>query len=67
MSTVIPIADPGPDSPCISVCEMDERTKLCKGCLRTIEEIAAWSSMSSKEKRAVKTQLLSRRFQRQVA
>lgn len=61
------IADPGPDSPCINVCEMDERMGLCKGCLRTIDEIAAWSSMSDAQKCDIKTQLLARRFQRQVA
>ena len=30
-------------SPCISVCRMDASTGLCEGCLRTIDEIAAWS------------------------
>jgi predicted Fe-S protein YdhL (DUF1289 family) len=67
MSVTIKIADPGPDSPCVNVCEMDERLGLCKGCLRTINEIAAWSSMSDTQKREVKTQLLARRFERQIA
>jgi uncharacterized protein len=67
MTVTIKIADPGPGSPCVNVCEMDERLGLCKGCLRTIEEIAAWSSMSDAQKRDVKTQLLARRFARQVA
>jgi predicted Fe-S protein YdhL (DUF1289 family) len=56
-----------PTSPCINVCEMDERLGLCKGCFRTIDEIAAWSSMSETQKREVMAQLLARRFQRQVA
>jgi len=56
-----------PVSPCINVCEMDDRLGLCKGCFRTINEIAAWSSMSETEKRDIMAQLLSRRFQRQVA
>lgn len=67
MSVTITIADPGPDSPCVNVCQMDERIGLCKGCLRTIDEIAAWASMSDAQKREVKTQLLSRRFERQIA
>jgi hypothetical protein len=46
---------------------MDERVGLCKGCLRTIEEITAWSTMSEADKQAVTAQLLVRRFQRQVA
>ena len=40
-------------SPCNSVCRMDERTGLCEGCLRTIDEIVAWAVMDDDEKRAV--------------
>ncbi|CAJ0801644.1 hypothetical protein LMG7141_03998 [Ralstonia condita] len=40
-------------SPCISVCEMDEARGLCIGCMRTIEEIAAWSTMSDAARLAV--------------
>ena len=28
-------------SPCINVCKMNERSGLCEGCLRTLDEIAA--------------------------
>jgi predicted Fe-S protein YdhL (DUF1289 family) len=61
------IIPPSAESPCINVCEMDQRIGLCKGCFRTIEEITAWSAMSKSEKRAVMVQLLARRFQRQIA
>jgi predicted Fe-S protein YdhL (DUF1289 family) len=30
-------------SPCINVCKMHEETALCRGCARTIPEIAGWS------------------------
>lgn len=40
-------------SPCISVCRMDARTGWCEGCLRTIDEIAGWSSLDDDAKRAV--------------
>jgi uncharacterized protein len=40
---------------------MNPDTALCEGCLRTLDEIAAWSSMSAKEKRAVLAQLPGRR------
>jgi len=30
-------------SPCVSVCRMDEAANLCLGCLRSIDEIIAWS------------------------
>lgn len=32
-------------SPCINVCKMDARHGLCTGCLRTLEEITAWSRL----------------------
>ena len=40
-------------SPCIDVCQMDPDTGLCRGCLRTIDEIVAWGSASDDVKRAV--------------
>ena len=49
-----------PPSPCINVCRMSPQTGLCEGCLRTIEEIAAWSAMTPEEKRAVLEELTSR-------
>jgi len=32
-------------SPCINVCKMDDARGLCLGCMRTIDEIAAWSTL----------------------
>ena len=49
-------------SPCTNVCRIDPATSLCEGCLRTIDEIAAWSRMDDQEKRAV-WELLSLRRQ----
>jgi predicted Fe-S protein YdhL (DUF1289 family) len=40
-------------SPCINVCQMDPVSGLCRGCLRTIDEIVAWGRASEDEKRAV--------------
>jgi len=40
-------------SPCISVCRMDASSGLCLGCLRTIDEIAAWSTLADEAKRSV--------------
>lgn len=42
-----------PPSPCISVCTMELRTGLCRGCLRTLDEITAWSTLDDAGKRAV--------------
>nr|WP_323740841.1 DUF1289 domain-containing protein [Caenimonas koreensis] len=40
-------------SPCLSVCRMDPATDFCEGCMRTIDEIAAWGRMGDDEKRSV--------------
>ncbi len=50
-------------SPCISVCRMDERSGWCEGCLRTLDEIAEWSVMDARAKRAVWKLLPQRRQQ----
>ena len=48
-------------SPCIDVCRMDAASGLCEGCLRTLEEIAAWSSMAEGARREVWRRLEQRR------
>ena len=41
------------ESPCVKICSIDPATKRCTGCLRTLEEIAAWSRMDDAGKRDV--------------
>jgi predicted Fe-S protein YdhL (DUF1289 family) len=48
-------------SPCIDVCRIDARTGLCEGCLRTLDEIAAWSALGDDDKRSVWALLDERR------
>ena len=48
------------ETPCIAVCMMDPRTKLCFGCGRTLPEIARWPQMESAERQAVMTELPKR-------
>ncbi|WP_371153886.1 DUF1289 domain-containing protein [Jannaschia sp. 2305UL9-9] len=48
------------DSPCIQVCVVHPQTRLCTGCLRSIDEIGAWSSMTPEARRAVMDQLSER-------
>lgn len=55
-------AEPVP-SPCVDVCRMDARTGWCEGCLRTLDEIAGWSTMGEDDKRAVWLRLQARRSQ----
>ena len=48
-------------SPCNKVCAMDAERRYCLGCRRTLEEIAAWGSMTDEEQRAVLKRLEQRR------
>jgi uncharacterized protein len=48
-------------SPCINVCRMHPTAGVCEGCLRTLDEIGAWSRMDEHAKRAVWLQLSQRR------
>jgi predicted Fe-S protein YdhL (DUF1289 family) len=40
---------------------LDAATGWCKGCFRTIEEIAGWTAYSAQEKRAVIVRVKERR------
>jgi predicted Fe-S protein YdhL (DUF1289 family) len=47
-------------SPCIGVCALDE-ARVCRGCGRTIEEIAAWLHASKAEREAIRRRAAARR------
>jgi len=47
-------------SPCQGVCRLDERSGLCAGCLRTLNEIGAWSRLSDDDKLVVWARLATR-------
>jgi predicted Fe-S protein YdhL (DUF1289 family) len=32
-------------SPCIAVCRLDPRTRLCVGCGRSVDDIAGWPDL----------------------
>ena len=51
------------ESPCINVCRMDDETGWCEGCLRTIDEIAAWSVLADDARREVLQRLSRRRLE----
>lgn len=50
-----------PASPCLGICLMDPATRQCRGCLRTVEEIALWYEASPAEKRDMLAALAERR------
>ena len=41
------------ESPCVKICVIHPETRLCTGCLRSIDEIGAWSMMSQEARRLV--------------
>lgn len=40
-------------SPCVGVCELDQVSKLCTGCLRTADEIAMWRDAGGEVRRSI--------------
>jgi len=48
-------------SPCISVCQVDNATGCCIGCLRSIDEIRDWPIMTAEEKTATLARIAARR------
>ncbi|MCF2904194.1 DUF1289 domain-containing protein [Octadecabacter sp. CECT 8868] len=48
------------ESPCIKICVVEPTSRLCTGCLRSIEEIGAWSSLSGDARKAVMDDLPNR-------
>ncbi|MET0323234.1 MAG: DUF1289 domain-containing protein [Duganella sp.] len=57
----LPNIPPSVPSPCVSLCKMDVERQYCMGCLRTIDEIMAWSKADDDYKRAVWSQIVRRR------
>ncbi|WP_417720455.1 DUF1289 domain-containing protein [Salipiger sp.] len=49
------------ESPCIKICVIHPEARLCTGCLRSIDEITAWSRMSPDARRAVMADLPDRK------
>jgi hypothetical protein len=48
-------------SPCTAVCAIEPGTGLCRGCFRTLDEIAHWAELPDADKRVVLRRLAERR------
>ncbi len=48
------------ESPCVKLCVVHPETRLCMGCHRSLDEIAAWSRMTPEARRAVMADLPAR-------
>ncbi len=49
------------ESPCVKLCTIHVETRLCVGCLRSLDEIAGWSGFTAEHRRAVMAELPSRK------
>ena len=49
-----------PGSPCMSVCILDD-AGLCRGCRRTIDEIASWGRLNASQQWEVMARIEQRR------
>jgi predicted Fe-S protein YdhL (DUF1289 family) len=49
-----------PQSPCISVCLLDEHD-ICQGCFRSADEITDWLMASAQQKREILKRTVERR------
>ncbi|WP_414897600.1 DUF1289 domain-containing protein [Rhodovulum sp. YEN HP10] len=49
------------ETPCVRTCRVDWESRLCVGCLRSMEEIGLWGSMSPSERRRIMAELPARR------
>lgn len=54
----------GVPSPCVSICELDERNGRCKGCFRTLQEIAAWGQLNDEGRLVVWQHIEARQISR---
>ncbi len=48
------------ESPCVQVCLVHPKERICTGCFRSIDEIARWSKMNAEERSAIMQQLPTR-------
>lgn len=48
------------ESPCVQLCVIHPEARICAGCLRTLEEIAAWSRMSPEDRSRIMADLPGR-------
>jgi predicted Fe-S protein YdhL (DUF1289 family) len=48
------------ESPCVKTCVLDPPSRLCTGCGRSLDEIAAWARLDDAERRKVMAELPSR-------
>jgi predicted Fe-S protein YdhL (DUF1289 family) len=51
----------GPSSPCLNICSLDDQG-VCRGCYRSLAEIAEWTRMTTEERWATVERAEARRL-----
>ena len=49
------------ESPCVEVCQLRKGEDICRGCYRTLDEIARWGGMTSAQRRKIMHELRTRK------
>jgi len=49
------------ESPCVKICVVHPQARICTGCLRSIDEIGAWSQLSPEDRSRIMTELPGRK------
>ncbi|MBC6443517.1 MAG: DUF1289 domain-containing protein [Rhodobacteraceae bacterium] len=52
-----------PDSPCVKLCVIHPKARICMGCFRSLEEIASWGSLDTDARRSLMAELPARASQ----
>lgn len=48
------------ESPCVKLCVIHPKAKICTGCYRTLDEIGSWSSLTPELRRDIMADLPDR-------
>lgn len=51
------------ETPCVNICVIDQATRLCAGCHRSIDEIARWRAYTDAERARIMAELPARAAQ----
>jgi predicted Fe-S protein YdhL (DUF1289 family) len=52
--------EPAIESPCVKICTLDTQAGFCRGCGRTLDEIAGWTRMDSAQRKQIMAELPAR-------
>jgi predicted Fe-S protein YdhL (DUF1289 family) len=55
------------ESPCVKICTLDTQAGFCRGCGRTLDEIAGWVRMDSAQRKQIMAELPARLAARRSA